>query len=245
MNKFGPSISSLQITVVRAKRLLKDSWPFILSAISVMIYMRTDQIMLGQMVGDDAVGIYSAATRMSEVWYFIPLIISNSVFPAILGSKIRDKKEYYERLQKLYDILVFISLCVALPMTFLAGPIVVFFYGQAYSTSGPILAIHIWTSIFVALGVASGKSFLAENRQILIFYRAALGAIINVALNFILIPKYGAIGAAIATVFANIAATYIFDLFYKETREMFRMKTQALTLYFMIQKIRRLNINFK
>lgn len=227
----GPKLKQLRVTVDRAKTLLKDSWPLLLSGIAIVIYMKIDQIMLGQMVGDEAVGIYSVAVRISEVWYFIPMMIVASAFPAILEAKKRSEAQYYQRLQHLYDLMVWLSCVVALPMTFLSTPIVTLLFGDAYTESGPVLAIHIWAAVFVFLGVASGKWFLAENRQILSFQRTLLGAVVNVVLNLILIPSFGVIGAALATVISQATAAWLFDLAQPETRSMFFMKIRSMNIF--------------
>jgi O-antigen/teichoic acid export membrane protein len=226
----GPKLRHLRTTWSCTKTLMKDCWPLMLSGIAIMIYMKIDQIMLGQIVGDEAVGIYSAASRISEVWYFIPMMIVASVFPAILEAKKRSEEQYYQRLQHLYDLMVWLSVAVALPMTFLSRPVVTLLFGEAYAAAGPVLAIHIWASVFVFLGVASSQWFLAENRQVLSFQRTALGSVTNILLNFFLIPIWGAIGAAIATVISQIVAALLFDLILIETRKMFLMKLRSLNL---------------
>ncbi|MFM2274587.1 MAG: hypothetical protein RL211_459 [Pseudomonadota bacterium] len=223
----GPGLRKLKVSLDRAKVLLADSWPLLLSGISIMVYMKIDQIMLGHMLGDEAVGIYSAATRISEVWYFIPMMIVASVFPAILEAKKQSEALYHQRLQRLYDLMVWLSIAVALPMTFLAGPIVVLLYGPAYAEAGTVLAIHIWASVFVFLGVASGQWFIAENRQILSFQRTLMGAVINVVLNYIFIPQFGVAGAAYATVLAQASVGLLYDVFQKETQPMFVMKLKS------------------
>ncbi len=228
LGKQGPALASLRVSANRAKILLRDSWPLTLSAIAVTVYMKIDQIMLGQMVGDEAVGIYSAAVRISEVWYFIPMAIVASVFPAILEAKKRSEAEYYARLQKLYDLMVLMSVAVALPMTFLATPIVKLLFGETYAVAGTVLAIHIWASVFVFLGVASEQWFLAENRQMLSLQRTVLGAVANIGLNLWLIPLYGAVGAAIATVVSQVIAAWLFDPLQAVTRPMFFMKLAAI-----------------
>ncbi len=233
----GPKLKQLQFSIKYAKTLLADSWPLLLSGMAIMVYMKIDQIMLGQMLGDDAVGIYSAAVRISEVWYSIPMMIVASVFPAILESKKRDEAQYLQRLQRLYDAMVLVSIAIAVPMTFLSAPIVVALFGTAYAESGAVLSIHIWATVFVFLGVASSQWFIAENRQILSLQRTLLGAAINVALNYILIPISGVVGAAWATVLAQASVCLFYDLFQKETRPMFVMKIRSfnpiyLTAYF-------------
>lgn len=239
LSKRGPSLAELRVSVERAKSLLTDSWPLILSAIAVTIYMKIDQIMLGQMIGDEAVGIYSAATRISGVWYFIPMAIVASVFPAILEAKKRSEEQYYARLQKLYDLMVVLSVAVALPMTFLSTPIVILLFGEAYLESGQVLAIHIWAAVFVFLGVASSKWFLAENRQFMSFQRTALGAVVNVGLNLWLIPLYGPVGAALATVASQAAAAWLFDLIQPITRLMFVMKLKSMNPWRLLKIIHR------
>jgi PST family polysaccharide transporter len=224
----GQRLRQLRVRLLRATTLLKDSWPLMLSGIAIVIYMKIDQIMLGQMVGDEAVGIYSAATRISEVWYFIPMAIVASVFPSILEVKKRSEEQYYARLQKLYDLMVVVSVAVALPMTFLSTPVVVLLFGDAYLAAGTVLALHIWAAVFVFLGVASCKWFLAENRQLLSLQRTVLGAVVNVGLNLWLIPVHGAIGAALATIFSYAIAAFFADLLQKETRRMFSMKVSAM-----------------
>ena len=193
----------------------------------------------GQMAGDKAVGIYAAAVRISEVWYFVPMAIVASVFPAILEAKKRSKVLYYARLQKLYDLMVVISVSIALPMTFMSTPLVNFLFGEAYLGAGTVLAIHIWASVFVFLGVASSKWFLAENRQILSMHRTVLGAVANVGLNLWLIPQYGAVGAALTTVLSYAIAAFLADVLQQETRTMFSMKASALNPLSVLERRRK------
>ena len=132
-----------------AVSLLKDSWPLILSGIVVSIYMKIDQVMIQEMMGSEAVGQYAAATRLSEAWYFIPMVVASSLFPAIINAKKQSEELYYARLQKLYDLMVWMAIAIALPMTFLSDWIINLLYGEQYSQAGSVLMIHIWAGIFV------------------------------------------------------------------------------------------------
>jgi O-antigen/teichoic acid export membrane protein len=210
--------------------LLRDAWPLILSGIVISIYMKIDQVMIMEMMDAEAVGQYAAAVRLSEAWYFIPMVIASSLFPAIINAKKISEELYYARLQKLYDLMVWMAIAIALPMTFLSDWIVNLLYGGEYNEAGSVLMIHIWAGVFVFLGVASGKWFVSENLQILAFWRTFSGMIINVILNFVLIPKYGVQGAAVATLSSQIMAAYMFDLLNQKTKKMFWMKTRSLLL---------------
>jgi O-antigen/teichoic acid export membrane protein len=213
-----------------AKQLLKDSWPLIFSGLVVMIYMRIDQIMIKEMLGEREVGLYSAAVRISELWYFIPAIITTSLFPSIVNAKKISEKLYYSRLQRLYTVLVWSSIAIALPMTFLSESLITLLYGDTFENAGDVLMIHIWAGVFVSLGVASGAWLTSQNLQNHAFYRTFFGAVINVIMNLVLIPIYGMIGSAIATVIAQMMAALLFDLFSSKTRIGFFMKLK--TLYF-------------
>ncbi|MFN6154070.1 MAG: flippase, partial [Dolichospermum sp.] len=204
-----------------AKTLLKESWPLILSGVTIMIYMRIDQIMLGQMVGDKAVGLYSAATRISEVWYFIPVAIASSVSPAIYAAKEVSEALYYQRIKQLIRMLVLISLVISVPMSLMSGKLITILFGNGYAEAGKILAIHIWASLFVFMGVATSPWFIAEGLTEFSFHRTLIGAVVNVVLNFLLIPSYGGIGAAIATVIAYAIAAFLANGLNLKTRKIF------------------------
>ncbi|MEM5815949.1 MAG: flippase, partial [Candidatus Aenigmatarchaeota archaeon] len=207
--------------------LLKDSWPLSLSGLVIMVYMRIDHIMIKEMLGAEAVGQYAAAVRISEAWYFVPTVISSSLFPAIINAKKVSEELYYARLQKLYNLMVWIAISVALPMTFLSDWVVNLLYGKAYSQAGDVLMIHIWAGVFVGLLVASGKWFINENLQILAFLRNFSGAVLNIVLNFILIPIYGINGAAVSTLISYSFSALWFDYFNKKTKKMFIIKIKS------------------
>jgi O-antigen/teichoic acid export membrane protein len=220
----------------RAFSLLQQSFPLILSAVMVSIYMKIDQVML-KTVGSAEVGIYSAAAKISEAWYFIPIAIVTSVFPAIIHARKTDFPRYTKRLGNLYDLLIYISLPVALFISFFGSDIINFLYrNHQFDGAGPMLSIHIWSGVFVFLGSASSQYLLAEGYTLISFQRTALGAVLNVLLNLWLIPLYGGIGASIATLIACIFSTF-YLLFVPKTRQQGIMMLKSLFLISAFQKI--------
>lgn len=224
----------------RAVELLRDSWMLLLSGLAIIIYMRIDQIMIGQMLGDEAVGVYTAAVKISEVWYFIPIAIVSSLFPSILRAKEFSQDLYLNRLKLLHSMMLLIALLIAIPMTFLSGPIVQFLFGARFSEAGVILAIHIWAGTFVFLGVASSRYYLTENLQKVELYKSVAGCLSNIVLNFILIPIYGVKGAAIATVISQFFASTLFNLFLKRTREIFFIQVGSINFLTLLRQLNRL-----
>lgn len=213
-----------------AKKILNHSWPLILSGLAVMFYMRIDQVMIHEMLGEREVGIYSAAIRLSEAWYFIPILIISSLFPAIVNAKKTNISLYYSRLQKLYNLLLKIALSLAIPVTFLSDWLVTFIFGYEYIKAGSVLAIHIWTSIFVFLGVVNANFLIAEKLHRISFYMTVVCGITNVILNFVLIRAYGIIGAAYASLISQILGMLL-NSFLKETRPSFKMQLNALLIF--------------
>ncbi len=224
----GPALKTLRFSAQRAKNLLSDSWPLWLSGMAIMVYMKIDQIMLGLMLGDDAVGIYSAATRISEMWYSIPTIFAASLLPTIVNLKIKNETLYFQKLQSLCNFLTWLAIAVALTMTFLSNWMVLIIFGAAYIDAGIVLSIHIWTSVFVFLGIGSGAFFTVNNLGKKFFHRTMAGCALNVLSNFLLIPMYGVNGAAIATLLSQFFANYLHDFFDSSTKELFVLKTKAL-----------------
>lgn len=216
--------------------LLSNSWPLILSSLAIAVYMKIDQIMINEMINPEAVGQFAAAVKISEAWYFVPVVISGSLFPAILNAQKVNEELFLSRLQKLYDLMVWISVSIAFIITLFSDYIINFLYGPSYDQTGDVLALHIWAGVFVFIGTASGKWFISRNLQKLAFYRVLWGVVINLVLNFILIPKYGIKGAAIATLISQALAAYVSDIFSKSTRHQFIMKTKSLFLVTLIDK---------
>jgi O-antigen/teichoic acid export membrane protein len=199
------SLLEWRFRCTKAKSMLKDSWPLMVSGMMIMVIMRVDQVMLKVMLGNEAVGIYVPAVKLSEIWYFLPAVISKSIFPAILNAK-GDDSLYYARLQGLFSMLIWMAVALAIPISILSEPIVSLLYGANYKGSGAILAIYVWAGIPVFFGAAWGKWILSENHQKIVLLTNGFSMVINVILNVILIPRIGAAGAAWATVIAASAS---------------------------------------
>jgi len=196
--------------------LLKDSWPLILSGMVIAVYMKIDQVMIKEMLDAEAVGQYAAAVRLSEAWYFIPMVIASSLFPAIINAKKQSEELYYSRLQKLYDLMVWMAIAIALPMTFLSDWVVNLLYGGQYNQAGSVLMIHIWAGVMVFFGVARHKWTITQNLQKYEIYIDIVGAISNVVLNLVLIPNYGINGAALATLISYFIGSFVVSIFLKD-----------------------------
>jgi O-antigen/teichoic acid export membrane protein len=225
-----------------ASSLLKDSWPLMLSGIVVMIYMRIDQIMIKHMISEEAVGYYAAAVRLCEAWYFIPVTLCNSIFPAIVNAKNVSEEFYNNRMQKLYDLLTWLAIGIALPVTIFSSHIIRLLFGNEFSTASPVLTIYIWAGVAVFLGVASSQYLINENLTKLSFIRSFVGMVINVVLNFILIPIYGIIGSAVATLVSYTVVAFV-PSFNKRYTLQLKMMLKSVFLITLVGYLRSENFN--
>jgi PST family polysaccharide transporter len=189
--------------------------------------MRVDAVMLGQLSNDHTVGIYSAATRISEIWYFIPMAVTTAVLPVLVQLREKDTSAYHARLAQLFRGFALVSVCVSVIVTLTAGNLVSLLYGPAYQDAAPVLALHVWASIAVFMGVVSDRYLVIEQLQKLAFSKALVGMVSNVALNLLLIPAYGAVGAAVATLISYSLATFSLVLF-PATRDHVRLMVYSL-----------------
>ena len=202
-----------------AKNLLKDSWSLIASGIAITIYMGIDQVMIKEMLNNKAVGEYAVAVKLSTFWYFIPMVISSSIFPAIVNAKKQNSKLYFQRIQKVYDLFFLLSVSIALATTFLSGWIVNFLYGSEYVQAAQVLQVYIWAGIIVFHGTIRGNFLITENMQKVGLQFRILGAILNILLNIFFIKYYGIIGAAYATIISYVLPIYLLAPFYSVLRK--------------------------
>lgn len=196
---YGLKIKNWYFSKSIANEMLKDSWPLMLAGAAAYIYIRIDQVMIGTMMGNLEVGIYAAAVKLVEIWYFIPGIICASLFPAIINAKKISALLYKKRLKALYLLMIGVAVVIAFFSTILAHWIIILLFGQEYLAAVIILQIYVWSGLGFFVSVAINRYFLAENRSRDIFLYNFLSMSVNVILNLILIPKFGVTGAAWAT----------------------------------------------
>ncbi|HUK56420.1 MAG TPA: flippase [Nitrospiria bacterium] len=226
----GRTLKNWRWNAARARQLLRDGWPLSVSGIVILIYMRIDQVMLGELATNRDVGNFSAAVQLVEAWYFIPMIISTSLFPVIVESKKLDKTVYEARIQRLYDLMIWIAIGLALLVSILSRPVVSILFGPEYGGAAPVLSLQAWMAAAVFFGVARQQWLTSEGhlKDGMLFEIAAV--LLNVGCNMILIPAYGAIGAASASLITAYGANLLVAVYSRPIRRSVKMYLVSLTL---------------
>ena len=196
----------------RAWVLLSESWPFMLSGLSIMIYMRIDQLMISELLGDRALGVYAAMIPFSSLWHVIPMTMCVSLAPYIARKKALGEQSYYDALLYIFRFFLALSVCISLSISVLANFLIDSVYGVQYLEAADVLKIHVFSCIPVFLGVAQGLWVLNEKKSRLAIIKTATGAVCSVCLNLILIPRFGLEGAAIAAVCSQVCAAILINI---------------------------------
>jgi PST family polysaccharide transporter len=212
------------------KELLRSSWPLAISSLSVILYMRTDQVMLGQLLDDRAVGVFSAAVRISESWYFVPMAMLTAVAPALTAAHHVSEEDYRARLLTSIRLIVWASILLAACIMLASGPIVSVLFGPEYEQAKTVLAIHAWAGVFAGLGVASSPWFVNAGLLGLRMTFTIAGALMNIGLNALAIPRFGVYGAAVVTLLSYAVSGFLLNAITSRTRPVFFMQLRALFL---------------
>lgn len=211
------SLLNLRFNKLIAVTMLKSGYPLIFASVFFMIYARIDQVMIKHMINAEAVGLYDAAVRLSEISYFIPNIIMAGIFPAIINAKKISSALYHKRIKHLILLLIFISSLLALITTVFSKYIILVVYGATFIEAVPILTIYVWSNVGAALILLTQQILVSENLTKNVTLTLFFGMLFNVILNILLIPKYGMSGAAFASLISYFIP-FISMLFISNTR---------------------------
>jgi len=191
----------------QGRQLLRESTPFMVGGLAALLYMRIDQLMIREMLGEQSLGFYSAAVPLSQVWAVIPVTLATALAPSIARMKAEGEEAYMAALFRVFRVFAGLSVLVTVCTALLADSIVQALYGPAFAPAGRVLALHVFSNIFIFMGVAQGLWLVNEGLGRVTLYRTGLGAVVCVLGNWALIPRFGLTGSAAVTVFAQFVAT--------------------------------------
>jgi len=229
------SIRSWKFSRATARKLLSKSWFLTIGSLAAALYMKIDQIMIKEFIDETAVGLYSAAVKLSSIWLFVTVAITQTVFPLLVELRKKDRAAFLQKLQLLYDLLIKISVVVAIGYTIFSSFFVVLLFGEPYAESTGILNIYIWSIVFVFLSNGSWGYYLNEGLEKFSSVRLIIGAVINIGLNIYFIQEFGLLGAAYATLISYAISGYLVNFVFKATRENFYLQSNAFVNFFVLK----------
>lgn len=202
-----------------AKALIRDGWPLIASSLLIIIHTRIDQVMIGQMLNETQVGLYSAAIRISEAWLFVPGFVVQTSMPYFVSLKENSPVHYHQRLMQLYSVMFWIGTIVGFVTIAFGKPVIILLFGQNYAGAYSALLLIIWTGVFNAQAVARGIWMISENYQLFRLFNNLISVPINITLNIYLIPRFGITGAATASLISVAVGTWFVPFIFRPLRK--------------------------
>lgn len=212
------------------KEILKKSCFFILPILMVGVYGQADKIILKHMISEAEIGYYSTAVSLCSAWCFVLSAIIDSIYPSIMEANNVDAALFEKRNKQLYAIVFYLSVFVSVCFTVLAKPVIRIMYGAAYLPAATPLRIITWYTAFSYLGVARNAWVVCKDRQRYLVYVYLVSAVCNLGLNLLLIPRWGASGAAAAALVTQVLSAVVVPAFIKGLRANVRMMVDAILL---------------
>lgn len=224
------SNQKLGVSISTCSHLLKIGLPFIFSGIMVYVYGQTDRIMIGKMISQEAVGFYSCASTIGTLIGFLPQAIMNSSKSVIMEQSKKDYKLFEKRTTQTIAAVLWTMILYAVFVTVFGKIIVNILYGEQYFGALSALKVLIWSYGLSYVGTIRNVWLICENKRPYATLFSSIGAAANIVLNLILIPIYGIVGAAIATVSTQLLTTFIAPFLIQPTRRFSLLFIKGLIL---------------
>lgn len=212
------SIQKLRINVTLCKKLLKLGLPFIFSGIMVYIYGQTDRIMIGKMLTRTDVGFYSCASTIGTMIAFVPQAIMNSSKTVVMEQFNKNQYIFELKMRQSLAAVLWIMNIYAVFLLVFGRYVISFLFGKDYIPATNALNVLIWSYGLSYVGTLRNVWLICENKISYASFFSTFGALINIILNFFMIPKLGIVGASIATVVTQCFTTFIAPFLLSPTR---------------------------
>ncbi len=218
-------------------QLARECWPLALSGVAVVVYMKIDELMLRLLLGPAEVGWYTAATRFTEIWFFLPAAIASSLLPRLIEARGSSADESRREWQRSYDLQASTAYAIALPLSLAAPWLITLAYGPDFGPSAPVMVVHVWSLVFVFLGIARGQWLVQQGHGLFYLFATLTGAGLNIGLNFVTIPRWGGVGAALSTLVSFAVGAWLSGYAYRPTRATASQQSLALAVPFRIREV--------
>ncbi|MBN1913033.1 MAG: flippase, partial [Candidatus Omnitrophica bacterium] len=211
--------------------IIKEAWPLTFAALTGLIYMRIDQVLLFKLSSAKELGYYAAAVRLAELPTILPAAIMTAMLTVL--SKVVDKEELFNRYMNIafrsLAILIF-GICTFVALG--ATTIITLPFGKEYLPSARVLSVLIWSEVGLFLNIAICIGLTAKGMQKYVPISTAAGAILNFILNIFFIPRWGIMGATWATVISYNVSGFVVFIFVPAVKNLALRSIRAAFLPF-------------
>ncbi len=224
----GYNNSKFKIDYTYLKNIIKKAPLLFLNILFFTLFLKYNTIYLSYIYGDFHAGIYNAAIRLTEAFYLVPAVVVTAFFPAVINSKNFGENEYIRRISILFSAFALPFILISLIIALLSPFIINLLYGEKYELSYIVLSVTIFSTPFIYFYNITSKYFIIENKINHIFFRSLLSFILLLIFNSIFTIKHGIFGAGLSFCLSSLISFYIIDIFFKESRQLFLIKTKSI-----------------
>jgi O-antigen/teichoic acid export membrane protein len=214
----------------RALRLLAEAWPLAGAGMAIQVQAYFDQVLLGGLRGPEDVGVYAAALRLVTVFGFLPVVVANAAASEISRAHRDEPKLYLRRMRDVYRVMLGIGLLSILPLMIFPRMITGIVFGPAFAGAAVLLPLMALRVLLSNLGVARGLFITNEGLTLHALLTAGGGAVLNIVLNLILIPRIGAMGCVLVSLVSFLASIILFEFLNRRARLNLRLMAAAVGL---------------
>ena len=211
-----------------AKYLIKESFPLLLSGAAVVVYQKIDQVMIGNMIDKASVGYYAVAESIAGMLIFIPTILSQTIMPILIQNYQVNKEQYQVKAQLFMDITIWLCIIMCLIVSLLAPFVIRLLYGSQYESSILLLQVCVFKVIGYAFAQVTGAMIITEGKQKYVVIRNIIGCVCAILLNLLLLPRYGVLGAAFASIIASVTVGYVAHALVPSYHQICKMQTMSI-----------------
>lgn len=227
----GGRLSEWRFCRATARRLLAEALPLVGAGLLVAVYLRVELVLVREILGEAAAGVYFAAARLAEQWAVLPALVVTAVYPA-LASGLADEAAQERRMQRLFDALTLLGLCVAVGVTLAGSWLIPLLFGAQYHATVPVLLVLAWTAPVIFSGAARAQWLLLTGRTTYHIPSALLGITVNAAFGVWALPRFGPVGAAASALGGYVCSAFVTSWLFPPLRACARLQTRAFLLPF-------------
>lgn len=233
----GGRLSAWRFCPATARQLLREAAPLIGVGLLVAVYLRVEQVLVREVLGDGAAGVYFAAARLAEQWLVLPGLIISSVYPLLARHSTRESANQARRMQQLFDALTLLGLLLAAGVTVVGPWLVPLLFGEQYRAAVPVIQFLGWTAPLIFNGAARAQFLLLEQLTVYHIPSVLLGIAVNLTAGLWALPRFGPAGAAASAFGGYFCSAYVTSWLFPPLRACARLQTRAFLLPFAPHRI--------
>ena len=212
-NKKIASIRLWTYNPTTARYLLKEAFPLLVSLSAVLIYQRIDQIMVAKMLNNAELGQYTVAVQFTEILFFIPTILAQTIVPILTRLHKENFEEYRKKTQQFVNVTVWLCVLASALVAIIAPWLIKYTFGVAYLPATLPLQILVFKTVAHSLSASAGNMIIIEGTQKWAWIRSVSACFVCVAMNYLFIPRWGVEGTAAASILTYLYAGTLSNIF--------------------------------